>query len=540
MHSVSEVPSQRRPQTGLPATSRDVLRSLGLDVLVDIIEKSSYGVCVTGDDHSWVYLNPAGAELIGKPFSELVGTDYLLSFPPHEREALLALEGEQREGDTAFYTNTVVREDGTEREMTWSGTVVDTHLGQVAPAIFHDTSGIRRAKREADALATAAARLASGGETRAVLHALAEAAVATTRALTCVVLVATDAVSGDGSGPLTVMGHSDGVDGSTRASALDAELDLVDVRLSDLPGGALLTGRRPVLLADYRRRLLASPSTAPLASLLSDEHWRASALLPLQIDGRVVGCLVALMPAVVRSPSEEETEFWASLADQAIAALTKERLRVQAEAAATASERLRIGRDLHDSVSHALFALRQRAELIERALDSGNETLLRAAAAGLKDVSQEAITDMRALLAELRPTSGATGDLADALRGLAEQVQGRHGLAVELCVDASAADRAAALGDDVRDHLLRVAGEAVHNTVKHAAAEHVTVSLALGEGRLLLSVRDDGRGLGAAGGSGHGLRTMRERMELCGGTLLVRDVTGGGTEVVAGVPVDAA
>lgn len=518
-----------------------MLRSFGIEVLIDMIEQSSYGVCITGDDHTWLYLNPAGAELIGKPFEHLAGTDYLLSFPPHERDALLALEAEQRDGDTEFYTNTVVRDDGTEREMTWSGTVAQTHLGEVAPAIFHDTSGIRRAKREADALVTAAARLAAGTDTRAVVDALAGAAVATTRAVTCVVLVAADALTGNGSGPLTVLalnaGSGDEQEASTRTT-LDEELDRICLHLDDLPGGALLTGRRPVLLGNHRSRLLSAPQTSDLAGMLTNQPWEGSALVPLRIDGRVVGCLAALLPAEVRSPSEEETEFWSSLADQAGAALTRERLRAQAGAAGAASERSRIGRDLHDSVSQGLFALRQRAELIERALDSGDEALLHAAATGLKDVSQEAIADMRVLLDELRPTAAGGHDVVDALRQLAEQVVDRNGLHVEVCLDPAAAQRAAALDGDVQEHLRRVAGEALHNTVKHADAHRATVSLGIDKtGQLVLSVCDDGRGLDAGAGTGHGLKTMRERMTLCGGSLTLRRPAGGGTEVVARLPL---
>lgn len=541
-----------------------MLRSLGIDVLVDIIEKSSYGVCITGDQHTWLYLNPAGARLVGRPFEDLYGEDYLLSFAAHERDALLALEADQHDGDTGFYTNTVVRDDGTEREMTWSGTSVRTPLGELAPAIFHDTSRIRRAQREASALADAAARLAEGSDPRGIINALAQAAVATTRAFVCLVLAASDAITGDGLGPLRIIGHSD--DGETWGPALVAAVEGLALPLTEFPERHLLTGRRPVLLADHRRRLLADPATAALVGG-TDVPWEGSALVPLRADGRLVGVLVALLPPEVTSPSEEETEFWASLADQASAALTSARLRAQAETTAAAAERLRIGRDLHDSVSHALFVLRQRAEIIEKALDTGNEALLEAAAASLKDVSQQAITDMRALLAELRPTAAGGRDLVGDLRKLAAEVWQRHGLEVDVDVDPVAQKYAASVESRTCEHLERVAGEALHNAAKHAQASRATISLTVGGTRsegsggehsgsglsrsdpagndgtgaavLRVSVRDDGRGgaptTGAAGG--HGLRTMRERMTLCGGTLTVTSEPGMGTEVTAHLPL---
>jgi PAS domain S-box-containing protein len=96
---------------------------------------------VTGDDHRWVYLNPTAARLLGRPFAELQGEDYLLSFPEHERSYLLALELDQRAGDTGFYANTIVRPDGSEVGITWSGSVLHANGQELAPAIFHPTFG---------------------------------------------------------------------------------------------------------------------------------------------------------------------------------------------------------------------------------------------------------------------------------------------------------------------------------------------------------------------------------------------------------------
>ncbi|WP_418605498.1 sensor histidine kinase [Georgenia sp. SUBG003] len=237
--------------------------------------------------------------------------------------------------------------------------------------------------------------------------------------------------------------------------------------------------------------------------------------------------------------------------------MTSARLRAHAETTAAAAERLRIGRDLHDSVSHALFVLRQRAEIIEKALETENAALLQAAAASLKDVSQQAITDMRALLAELRPAAAGTRDLVADLRRLAAEVGQRHGLEVDVDVDPLAPQRAASLDSRTCEHLERVAGEALHNAAKHAGAARATISLTVvaprwgtrsgtggslpgtGGSELRLSVRDDGRG-GApttGAGGGHGLRTMRERMTLCGGSLTVTSEPGAGTEVVAHLPL---
>jgi signal transduction histidine kinase len=79
--------------------------------------------------------------------------------------------------------------------------------------------------------------------------------------------------------------------------------------------------------------------------------------VPLHRGGQVVGCLVVLLPPAVTSPSETEVVRWSALGAHASVALADEELRRQAARAAAEQERHRLGRDLHDSVSSALFAL---------------------------------------------------------------------------------------------------------------------------------------------------------------------------------------
>jgi signal transduction histidine kinase len=91
------------------------------------------------------------------------------------------------------------------------------------------------------------------------------------------------------------------------------------------------------------------------------------------------------------------------------------------------------------------------------------------------------------------------------------------------------------------EHLVRIAGEALHNTVKHAKARRATVSVTVEGGDLVLTVDDDGRGFdaGLTRSVGHGQRTMRERAELAGGSLTVVSRPGEGTTVVAQIPIPA-
>jgi signal transduction histidine kinase len=94
---------------------------------------------------------------------------------------------------------------------------------------------------------------------------------------------------------------------------------------------------------------------------------------------------------------------------------------------------------------------------------------------------------------------------------------------------------------DVKEALYRIAQEALHNVVKHADARHVQVRLeGAGEGSLILTVQDDGRGFDPAGSfPGHiGLHSMQERAERVGGSVTLESRPGAGTRVLVRVPLE--
>jgi PAS domain S-box-containing protein len=494
-----------------------VLRELGIDALVDLVESSGYGICITGEDHSWVYLNPAGAAVVGRPFDELAGQDYLLSFAEHERAALLELENEQREGDTGFYANTVVRPDGTEVGITWSGSVLRVGDRELAPAVFHPTFGLGHPDADAAVPGAAAAGIAGGAPVEEVLASLAREAVDRSRAVGCLVL----AEDGGADGERLLLRASAGLPPQTAGAVADAGL-----RVCDLPGGEMLVAGRLLLLSDGRQRLeRAAPG---LAASVAGLGWQGAAELPLHRGGRIVGCLLLLMPPSVTAPTKTELTSWSALGAHASVALADERLQAQA----AELERQRLGRDLHDSLSASLFSLHVRAQAVRRGLESGDAGLVEAAARDLEELSREAVAELRAMVTGIR---GEPLDLAGALADLARTCTTRDGLPVRLRV----AGDLPAVPAEHTEHLVRIAAEALHNCVKHARAGSVDVELAVRGSELVLAVTDDGRGFDPAGehGGGHGRRTMRERALLCGGWLHVDSAPGRGTRLVVRVPL---
>jgi signal transduction histidine kinase len=210
-------------------------------------------------------------------------------------------------------------------------------------------------------------------------------------------------------------------------------------------------------------------------------------------------------------------------------------LQRQAGELATAGERARLARELHDSVTQALFSMTLTTRSIELLVDrdpGGAKRML----GELRELERDALAEMRALIFELRPGHLEELGLEQALRMHAMAVQGRTGLPIVVeCAHVPRAPLA------VEDALYRIAQEAIHNVVKHAGASAVDVRLDQADDRLRLRVTDDGTGFDPTGvPAGHlGLASMRTRAEGVGGYLAIESAPGAGTRLEVAVPIPA-
>ena len=209
-------------------------------------------------------------------------------------------------------------------------------------------------------------------------------------------------------------------------------------------------------------------------------------------------------------------------------------LRDQAAELAASQERAHLARELHDSVTQALFSmgltLRTLEILLGTDVEAASEKLVE-----LRELQKDALAEMRTLIFELRPSSLESDGLVQALRTHATAVQRRTGLA--LVIDAEPIDRLALSAEEA---LYRIGQEALHNVVKHANASNATIRIWREDGRVHLSVADDGDGFDPeAVPRGHlGLIGMRQRVDLVGGELRVESRAGRGTTIAASVPSD--
>jgi signal transduction histidine kinase len=196
-------------------------------------------------------------------------------------------------------------------------------------------------------------------------------------------------------------------------------------------------------------------------------------------------------------------------------------------------ERQRLSRELHDSVTQALYGISLYAEAAGRALTDGDTQPVGANLQEIRDTTQEALGEMRLLLFDLRPPLLQEHGLAAALHARLQAVEARAGLVTDF--DCQGEER---LAPEKEQELYRLAQEALNNVLKHAHAGRTSVRLAVTNDHATLEVADDGVGFEPAlqGTHGFGLRGMRERVERLAGTLRIESSPGAGTCIHVVVP----
>jgi signal transduction histidine kinase len=199
-------------------------------------------------------------------------------------------------------------------------------------------------------------------------------------------------------------------------------------------------------------------------------------------------------------------------------------------------ERHRIARDLHDSVSQALFSTALQARTAQKAAEQEGVTAsgpLGRALNAIADLTKGAQREMRTLIYELGRDPVEKG-LVAALAEHASKLSQRDGLTI----DVQGPDGRLVLSSCAETQLFGIGREALANVVKHAHAGTAWVRIDARPGRVLVEIRDDGRGFNpAADHSGHfGLESMRSRAAEVGGRLTITSAPNLGTVVRVEIP----
>lgn len=282
------------------------------------------------------------------------------------------------------------------------------------------------------------------------------------------------------------------------------------------------------------------------ASDLSD-HYREIAILsaPVTWGGNILGVINAIKAKGRGTFTEEDSYFLSLLADQAaimlhhgalyqnMRQLTRQIVEVQEE------ERRRVAYELHDDAGQALTALKIGLELLKKSLNQENI----AAQQKLTEITQlasEISNRIRNLAQGLRPPALDTLGLKATLEGLCREQSEMTGLEISF-----AGSELPPIPDEISISLYRVCQEALTNITRHAKAKRIEVRVNVEDQMIILAVTDDGIGFDpvhlqnvSPKGKGLGLKTMRDRVDLLRGQLIMDSRQDKGTRIIARIPLE--
>lgn len=277
----------------------------------------------------------------------------------------------------------------------------------------------------------------------------------------------------------------------------------------------------------------SDPSAQFLRSLLDDQAdllltgVRAWMWVPVAVKNRVIGS-VGVAHVERDYFTAHHADLALTVANQAAITLINAELYEHAQALAAMQERQRLAQNLHDAVNQSLFSAGLIADVLPRLWDRDQDEA-RKSLDDLRRLTRAAQAEMRALLAELRPSALTDTDLGDLLHLLGNALSGRINIPVTVTVA-----KDVILPAEVQVAFYRVCQEALNNVAKHAKASRVVIDLKHEETAIELRIHDDGKGFDPeqANPGHYGMSMMRERAEAAGALLNVTSQPGHGTELI--------
>ena len=272
-------------------------------------------------------------------------------------------------------------------------------------------------------------------------------------------------------------------------------------------------------------------ANVPLQDLLlgNARSWLG---VPLIVKNQLLGIL-RLSHIQPERFTQRHAQLVMAIANQAALAIENAQLYEKSRQLAALGERQRLARELHDSVSQALYGISLGTHTAI-ALSKRDPEKLEDVLKYVLSLAEAGLTEMRALIFELRPDSLETDGLVGALNRQAAAMQARRGVTVKtnLCDEIQ-------MPIEVKEALYRISQEAMQNAIKHANPTEIYLELSCGEHFVEMLVTDDGLGFDTSQSfPGHlGLRSMSERATRLGGTVMIDSAPGKGTRVKVKLPI---
>ena len=491
----------------------------GLESLAQVVDSSLDGVAALNQAGRIVYANPAVGDVLGVSPESMIGTALLDYIVPEDRPQFGPYVADITLRRAARFEVRAMRPDGDVRELEVSHTLIVARGHPVAAVIFRDITETNRLGRAATALAQVATNMAVTQPIERMLEAVARSVVEATDAVAASVFLLEDQRTLRTAGTWGLpIGFFDAMDAAAQAGATRPALEAIakqaDFMYEDLPD-----------------RILSDPAFAPAHSVVRDVPWKLVVTIPMIHGGRSLGALSAYFRPGQR-PSEPTMTFFHAIAALAASSAEIFRLVSASQHQVALEERQHLARELHDSVSQALYGIALGARSARNRLSRDPPRAVEPLDYIL-GLAEAALADMRSLILELQPEALEREGLVGALAKRVDAIKGRYGIDVSADLPEEPP-----IPVDTKQAMYRIAQEALHNVVKHSRAKHASVRLRIDSDAVAMEVVDDGEGFDPSGSypDHFGLQSMRERAESRGGGFQVESRPGEGTTVRVRVP----
>jgi PAS domain S-box-containing protein len=287
----------------------------------------------------------------------------------------------------------------------------------------------------------------------------------------------------------------------------------------------LFMNKQPVLLDDIRNDLR-------LPSLMNRLNFSSMLVAPLIIDEeddkKVLGCLCLARTEGIKYTQDEIIRLTV-ISDQIASLINNDRRR---QVNIALSERQRLLRDLHDSVSQKLYGLVTLTEAAQAAQEAGSPIAPSIVLEKIGENARQAVKEMRLFLYEMQPMDLKKEGLVSILHHRLAAVEGRANVKARLLTDEKIS-----LSQDKEVALYFISQEALNNILRHAHAKSISVTLKQTRQNIVLEIVDDGRGFDPkkVARGGMGLHNMKERTSQVNGKLKIVSKPGNGTKIVVTV-----
>jgi len=295
------------------------------------------------------------------------------------------------------------------------------------------------------------------------------------------------------------------------------------------PGGfrsQVIEKRKPLLENENVAELAARLGQPTIPGTVTPKSWLG---VPMLVGEQVTGILSVQNLDEENAFNESDVRLLQTFAASMGIALENARLYEQARHMAILEERQRLGRELHDSVTQSLYGINLYAEAAAGQMSIGQTDQVRQHLMDIQKTAQESLAEMRLLIYELRPPVLEREGLVAALQNRLYSVENRAGL--KHSIKSNLAER---LPPIMEEGLYRIAHEALNNTLKHARAKNVQISILQDQTTVIMEILDDGIGFEpetACREGCLGMISMQERALLHGWQFKVDSAPANGTRI---------